>query len=490
MATYLETGTVTTSVTLSDSDMYTLAETGSVINGNGNGFYTSGTDNDVRLILMGDVYAGNIAVALFGYSGTGTTSGGYDIFVGESGSVVNTRGGIYAAGNGNFLNNSGQVIAGLTGVQFAGLNNAIINSGTISATGAAIYLNPSEYSSYENSVTNTGLITGVTGITAFNTPLVVVNEGDIVGRQIYGIYFTTSNAAGGLTVSNAGLITGPDYAIYLSDSAAATADSVTNTGTLHGDVALGGGDDFVLNNGMIDGDIRMGDGADRFGGFGTVSGTVDLGAGDDAAWLRDIDTVIEGGLGTDRLFSSVDVFNATGFETINLRGSAISATGDASANLIRGNIAGNHIDGGDGNDQLSGFWGNDVLEGGAGDDVLRGGRGNDALVGGAGTDIMSGGAGADSFVFDDVGDLGFRGARDVIRDFQHSVDKIDLSDLVDDRVVWRGKYQFTGNGDAEARYFVISNAAIMAIDADGDGTADGVIQIDGISLIGTADLIL
>lgn len=77
------------------------------------------------------------------------------------------------------------------------------------------------------------------------------------------------------------------------------------------------------------------------------------------------------------------------------------------------------------NNQLEGGAGNDRIEGGVGFDVLFGDSGDDTLIGGSGSDTMYGGLGADTFIF--------RGndiqipTRDFIRDFEHGVDKIDLS---------------------------------------------------------------
>ncbi len=50
------------------------------------------------------------------------------------------------------------------------------------------------------------------------------------------------------------------------------------------------------------------------------------------------------------------------------------------------------IRGGDGNDRLFGGAGNDRIDGGAGADVIRGGGGNDQIEGGTGDDWLAGGA--------------------------------------------------------------------------------------------------
>ena len=79
------------------------------------------------------------------------------------------------------------------------------------------------------------------------------------------------------------------------------------------------------------------------------------------------------------------------------------------------------IIGGPGDDTLQGGARDDHLEAGGGDNVLRGGAGDDRLVAGPGENRLFGGAGADVFVFRPGG------GRDRIMDFEHGVDRIDLS---------------------------------------------------------------
>lgn len=65
-----------------------------------------------------------------------------------------------------------------------------------------------------------------------------------------------------------------------------------------------------------------------------------------------------------------------------------------------------------------------IIRGGHGDDTLGGGAGDDILSGGPGADTLTGAAGADCFVFGTI-DTG----RDLIADFNPTVDCIDLSAL-------------------------------------------------------------
>ncbi|MBV7380178.1 calcium-binding protein [Maritimibacter dapengensis] len=70
---------------------------------------------------------------------------------------------------------------------------------------------------------------------------------------------------------------------------------------------------------------------------------------------------------------------------------------------------------------VTGGGSDDLLVGRAGDDAISGGGGDDILVDGKGEDVLTGGAGADVFVLRDDGQ------RDVIIDFDPSVDRLDLS---------------------------------------------------------------
>ena len=80
---------------------------------------------------------------------------------------------------------------------------------------------------------------------------------------------------------------------------------------------------------------------------------------------------------------------------------------------------------------INGRGGHDRLNGGDGDDDLFGETGNDTFYGGYGADTQTGGAGQDTFVFRHNTDSFWIAGKpaDVIKDFQHGVDKIDLTEM-------------------------------------------------------------
>jgi D-alanyl-D-alanine carboxypeptidase len=168
--------------------------------------------------------------------------------------------------------------------------------------------------------------------------------------------------------------------------------------------------------------------------------------------------------------------------------------------------------GGDGNDSIFGRTGNDQLFGGNGNDRLHGGDGNDRLDGGDGRDFMSGGkgrdfltggAGRDVFDFDSVCESGKTDStRDVITDFAHRQDKIDLSGI-DANSQRRGDQHFNFIGDAafsgksgQLHFYLLDEAGtasdrtIIEGDINGDLKADFQIEVSGLHHFVCGDFIL
>ncbi|RUS59545.1 hypothetical protein EGN72_12580 [Pseudorhodobacter sp. E13] len=291
------------------------------------------------------------------------------------------------------------------------------------------------------------------------------------------------------------------------------------------DVIYGNDGNDTLDGGSGEDDMSGGNGNDRMSG-GDDNDLMRGGNGDDRLDGDDNNDVMAGnngndtllgGDGDDRLFGGADADLLAGGNGDDL------ANGGSGADLIYGNSGLDSLYGGDGGDELSGgndndrLWGgndldtmrggngddemfggngedllagnlgNDSIYGDSGNDSLFGGGGDDFIFGGSGSDRMNGGAGADVFVFTAVTDSIHGAGRDVITDFAHGVDKIDLSGLAASLTFVGASY--TGTGTAgEVRY----NAAIgrVYVDLTGSGASDFSIDLDGAPTITVDDFIL
>jgi Ca2+-binding RTX toxin-like protein len=231
----------------------------------------------------------------------------------------------------------------------------------------------------------------------------------------------------------------------------------------------------------------------------------------------------------------------------------LSTTASANNDVLTGNAAANTIDGLAGADFVKGLAGNDTLHGGKGGDLLDGGTGNDRLFGDAGIDIVfyggstkvavdlslatdkavrgnetdtlhnvegaigssgnddfkgneynnyfqgglgtdnaTGGFGRDLYDFDAVAESKAGASRDVITDFTHLRDKIDLTGIDADRTVpgdqafhWVGTAALAGPG--ELGYFISGFSTIIRASNDADGTAELQIQLTAVKALTAVD---
>lgn len=241
---------------------------------------------------------------------------------------------------------------------------------------------------------------------------VTLHDDSFVGRTV-----NLSDAGNGIDLSGGGR----SYTV----NGGAGADTII--GDFAGNFLNGGGGDDVIVGGAGYDHIDGGSGTDRLsGGGGNDTYTVDSQA----------DVVIESaGQGYDTVQSTgPGYYLGANIEALALMTEAGDAfgVGNELDNLINGNIGSNQLSGGagadliygnDGADSLFGEDGNDRLLGGAGNDSIDSGAGNDVLNGQTGNDVLFGGSGADIFVFESGT------GRDLIRDFETGIDKIDLTGL-------------------------------------------------------------
>ncbi len=140
-----------------------------------------------------------------------------------------------------------------------------------------------------------------------------------------------------------------------------------------------------------------------------------------------------------------------------------------------------------------GTGGGRTLEGGTAGDLLAGGDGDQVLRGGPGGDTLLGGAGADTFRLDAAEDSRPE-APDRVQDFTQGEDRVDVSRVPvpsgGPASAWLGCGGFSASGAAEVRQEQDGGRTRLLIDADGDGTADAALDLQGGVLLTPADLVL
>ncbi|MGL4397039.1 MAG: calcium-binding protein [Hyphomicrobium sp.] len=309
------------------------------------------------------------------------------------------------------------------------------------------------------------------------------------------------------------------------DTLSGGAGGDTLNGGTDGDVLDGGDGDDTLNGGTGDDVLRGESGIDTLNGDagsdtlrGGASGdTLNGGADGDVLDGGDGDDAIDGGTGNDYMSGGIGndiyhtdsfsdfVFEAAGQGTDSVRTSLSNVTlganlenlqlwsGPSTVNFIgTGNELNNEIIGWDGNDRLSGMAGNDVLLGWDGSDTLTGGLGKDRLTGGGGSAVNR-----DVFDFNSKAETGKTAAtRDVITDFRHLVDDIDIRGIDasskkagNQNFVFIAKQAFHQKA-GELHYKYAGASTIVEGDTNGDGQADFQIQLSGRITLTKADFIL
>ncbi len=236
------------------------------------------------------------------------------------------------------------------------------------------------------------------------------------------------------------------------------------------DLKGGGGNDYVSGGGNYD-FLDGGDGNDQvFGGDG--NDLVQGGYGDDLVSGDAGNDSTIGGFGNDRLY------------------------GGSGNDYMNGGDGNDFMNGQTGNDLMYGQAGNDQMYGGAGNDTMNGGLGNDMLDGSVGRDNLTGGAGADKFIFRALGDS-LTATPDMISDFQHNVDKIDVF-FIDARAnrsgdqafSYIGDHGFSNSGQIKSHYFASTNTTVVSFNTDTDSAAEMVVNLTGNVTLSASDFIL
>ena len=198
------------------------------------------------------------------------------------------------------------------------------------------------------------------------------------------------------------------------------------------------------------------------------------GSGNDTLQGNQADNVLQGNDGNDLLMGmdgEDSLFGGNGIDKLY---------GHADNDHLSGDSARDRLRGGAGDDTLDGGKGKDLLFGDNGHDVLNGNNGIDTLIGGKGRDVLTGGRDADIFIFKDTRDSQVGKNSDTITDFESGIDRIDLSNLSDTALTFETGNAFSGTGGSIYTLYNNNKVRVM-IDADGDGTIDMRIFVQGIT---------
>jgi Ca2+-binding RTX toxin-like protein len=325
--------------------------------------------------------------------------------------------------------------------------------------------------------TSSGIIVGNGGTLggSGNVSVVAVNAGGT---------FAPGASAGRIDTGAVAFATGATLAIELGGSAVGQFDQLDVTGTVNlNSDSLGGA---TLSTSLISAFDPSTIAATGFtiienDGVDAVTGTF-AGLAEGAEFVAD-----------KRLFT-VSYVGGDGND-VELTSGGASIAGSAAADLIDGLYAplGEHVA-----TELR-----DVIDGLGGNDQISGLGGNDTLIGGLGKDRMTGGLGADVFDFNLKTESSKGSHRDVIKDFVHLTDHIDLHDidakskttLVNDDFKFIGTKAFHHKA-GELHYFkqnlagTAHDKTIIEGDTNGDGKADFQIQLTGLHTLAAGDFIL
>jgi Ca2+-binding RTX toxin-like protein len=268
----------------------------------------------------------------------------------------------------------------------------------------------------------------------------------------------------------------------------------------------------ILGGGVVNSTIEGLGGNDQIHG-GIGNNIIDGGAGNDTINGDPGADYINGSDGSD----AVTYASSAAGVTINLYGD-LGAGGDALGDrvtnvekltgsdfddVLGGGILDSTIEGLGGNDYIAGGIGHNKIYGGSGNDTIIAGDGNDLVDGGGGNDTLSGGSGSDVFSFTFGPYYSLSPMRNVITDFQHLTDDIDLSTMDasllqsgDNAFVWNGAGTITTSSAGELRYQQFDNAGtasdytLVYGDTDADTAAEFQIELTGLVTLTADDFLL
>jgi Ca2+-binding RTX toxin-like protein len=286
-------------------------------------------------------------------------------------------------------------------------------------------------------------------------------------------------SASGVTVSLVSGATGSG-----GDAAGDTFSGIENIlGSTHNDTLTGNTLANVLDGSIGNDELHGNLGSD------TLRGNI----GNDKLFGEAGHDVLDGNAGADLLDGGAGGDTAT-YQGSNAAVTINLATGAASGGFAQGDtlVDVEHVTGSSYNDSIIGNAAANVLRGGAGNDAINASAGSDRIVGGFGKDTMAGGGGGDVFAFENVADSSHMQAkRDIVTDFQHGSDRIDLRAFdFNQGATFIGTQAMHGNGHGEVSYEFEGNNTMVYADTNGDGTDDFAVQLNGQVNLTASDFML
>lgn len=496
------------STTLNETVIFSLGESNVLLSANSTDDLLSVTDqSDLFGAAGNDTLIGSTDKdRLFGEAGNDSLDGGagYDTLNGGAGNDT-LNGGLYndtvlgGAGNDRFIinnDNSDDRMDGGEGidtVDYSIISNSIKVDLRIYAKQTVVATTGREDTIREIENVVGGIVADrIAGSAGAN--LLDGNTGD----DILSGYTGNDTLIGGLGNDSLNGGDGFDYASYASASAGVTIDLRKGMLTDAGTIAAVGADVLINIEGLIGSknhvDTLIGNASANAldGSNDKLADSLYGQGGNDTYYVGKGDKVYEtttsssgidaGGIDTVVWNDTIGTYTLGRFiEKLHLGGgAAINGTGNTLANTLLGNRGAN------------------ILKGNGGNDNLNGGAGNDTLIGGTGKDILTGGVGSDIFDFNTISEMGVaETARDVITDFVHGQDRIDLSTLdADTSTTTDDSFNsptvggsFSGNFASPGDLYFDDIAKVLYGNTDADADAEFAITLAGISTLSEADII-
>lgn len=254
----------------------------------------------------------------------------------SGGTITGGDDGIDVENGATIFNNAGATITGGDDGISAGTNLNLTNNGLIQATGMGA--DDGVSAGLGSSITNGGTISGDYGVWLYEGGATVTNTGTITGTS-YGI---AVGSAADVTVTNSGLISGPDS----FDGSGGNDTLNLNLGSrLVGDVTGGSGTNTIYFNGGLTSSGSAPDGSSSNSILGDVtefdsinksgSGVAFIGVPGNGGYDVEVDTIniTSGGLYVNGDIFSDDGEGGTAPTTINAGGAALGGTGIWNANI-------------------------------------------------------------------------------------------------------------------------------------------------------------